>query len=516
MKSLEGLLQAKDCVFPNQWLESSASLNIVLVQPPSHHAVESLFPQTETPGGIGFKPPLGILYIASYLAKYSKHNITVLDAQVEAWDSMELVDSILVLKPDIVGITAWTDFWYSAHQTAALLKGRLPNVHIVIGGPHVGIYPDSTLQYSAADSVVLGDGEVPMLLLANSLANGIKPPNIPGVHFKEYGVRQSCDTWYIEKNLDNLPHPGRRFLPIEKYSSVLAKGRYITTMITSRGCPFKCTYCKLNFQKTLQRSAENVVQEFDAIKHLGISEVEVYDDTFTWSAKRVQDICQSMIAKKLNIDWAIRDRVTGVKAENLELLSQAGCSRIHLGVESGSDKTLQTVKKKITTQQAREAVRLVKQSGFTTLTYFMIGLPGETRDDVFETINFALELDADYAEFNICIPYAGTEMYEVALQQGVIKHDYWKEFCRNPVPDFKIPALIEDNLSRSELMELRDLAIRRFYFRPKVIARELKNTRSLGEFKRKASMGLSLFRQSVLPFLVSGKIHESFESNSPL
>jgi radical SAM superfamily enzyme YgiQ (UPF0313 family) len=499
----DSLLRAVDREFPDHWLRSRNRRNVVLVQPPSRHAVESLFPQTETEEGIGFKPPLGLLYVAAYLQAHSGHEVTVLDAQVERWDTEELVEQVLLRSPDIVGITAWTDFWYSAHRTAKLLKERAPGVHIVIGGPHVGIYPGVTLRHSAADSVVLGDGEMPMFLMVNALANGLLPNDIPGVHFKEHGVREGCDKWFIEKDLDRLPHPVRRSLPIEKYSSVLGKNRYVTTMITSRGCPYRCTYCKLNFQKTLQRSAENVVSEFCGIRDLGISEVEVYDDTFTWSARRVRAICEGLIEKDLGIEWAIRDRVTGVRPENLELLRRAGCVRIHLGVESAVDKTLVTIKKHATAAQARTALQQVKAAGFTTLAYFMIGLPGESREDALRTLEFALEMNPDYAEFNICIPYAGTEMYETALKQGVIERDYWLDFARNPVPDFKIPTLIEDTLPRRELMELRDEAIRRFYFRPKVLARELSRLRSAGELKRKARMGISLFRQSVLPLVAS-------------
>ena len=510
-----GLLRPVTSDVPPDWLTASRSLTVVLVQPPATHAVESLFPQTESEEGIGAKPPLGILYIGTYLRARSAHRVFLLDAQVEGWDVETLVAETLKLAPDVVGITAWTDFWYSAHRTAETLKERSPATHIVIGGPHIGIYPDLTLSHAAADSVVLGDGEVPMLLLTNALANGLKPSDIPGVHFKEHGVREGASKWYIEKDLDHLPHPDRRLLPIDKYSSVLGKHKYVTTMITSRGCPFKCTYCKLNFQKTLQHSARYVIDEFEAIARLGISEVEVYDDTFTWSSRRVQDVCTGLIERKVGVEWAIRDRVTGVKAENLQLLRRAGCTRIHLGIESGSDKTLETVKKKITTAQAREAVALVKAAGFTTLTYFMLGLPGETREDAEDTIAFALEMDTDYAEFNICIPYAGTEMYETALRDGVIKEDYWRRFAQAPMPDFTIPALIEDNLSRVELMKLRDDAIRRFYFRPRFIAREIAAIRSVGEFARKARMGMSLFRQSVLPLLSSNKLQQAFKSAAP-
>ena len=514
MPLVDGLLTAVDRVFPDAWLRSDRQLNVVVAQTPSRHAVESLFSHTDDDGGegIGFKPPLGVLYVATYVQEHTRHHVFALDAQAERWDVEELVDAILAKQPDVVGLSAWTDFWYGTYKTAELLKQRNPDVHIVIGGPHVAIYPQETLSHSAADSVVLGDGEVPFALICNALANGLKPDTIPGVHFKEHGIREGEDKWHIHKDQDSLPFPNRRLLPMTKYTSVLGRRRYITTMITSRGCPYRCTYCKLNFQKTLQRSAHSVVEEFEQIQALGISEVEVYDDTFTWQPKRVQDICRGILDKGIKVTWAIRDRVNGVREENLALLREAGCVRIHLGIESASEETLKRIKKNIKQSQIEEAVRLVKKYHFISLNYFMIGLPGETSEDAQETIEYALKLDADFTEFNICIPYAGTELYATALASGQITRDYWREFAIRPVPSFVIPQVIEDHLSKQELIALRDEAIRRYYFRPKFIARELRNLRTFGEFKRKSRMGLSLFRQSVLPLLFSPQKRKEFAS----
>jgi hypothetical protein len=146
-------------------------------------------------------------------------------------------------------------------------------------------------------------------------------------------------------------------------------------MITSRGCPYKCTFCKLAFQKTLSRSANDVLNEMEKIAELGIREVEVYDDTFTWSKKRLIDICKGIVERGIDLDWAIRDRVSSATPDAMEWLAKAGCRRIHFGVESGSNKTLETIKKAINTDQAIEAVRLAKSHGIQVLAYFMLGLP---------------------------------------------------------------------------------------------------------------------------------------------
>jgi radical SAM superfamily enzyme YgiQ (UPF0313 family) len=263
-------------------------------------------------------------------------------------------------------------------------------------------------------------------------------------------------------------------------------------MITSRGCPGRCTCCKLNFQKTVCRSAGNVIREFEMIQNLNINEVEIYDDTFTWSKQRVKDICQGLIDRNIRVKWAIRDRVNNVDKELLDCMKEAGCHRIHYGIESGVDRIIKLMKKNITTEQAKRAVRLAKKKGFTVLTYFMIGNKGESVEDVKETIDFAMKLGADYTQFSITIPYPGTELYEDALQNGVISYDFWSEFARKPVPDFRIPELASESIPANKLTSLLDEAIRRYYFRPSFIIKEIAKIRNPREFKRKLKMGYML------------------------
>src|SRR5262249_36521334 len=294
--------------------------------------------------------------------------------------------------------------------------------------------------------------------------------------------------------LDDLPHPDRTLLPITNYGSVLSHERFVTTMITSRGCPHRCTFCKLNFQKNIARSAASVIDEFKKIHALGIREVEVYDDTFTWSRKRLIDICKGLIEADLKIEWAIRDRVSArsIDEETLNLMYRAGCRRIHYGVESGVQRVIDRMKKRITLDQARRAVRLAKQAKMTVLTYFMFGNLDETVDDMEKTIDFAIELNADFAQFSVTIPYAGTEMYDEALASGIIEEDYWVEHARRPEPDFLPPKLIENHADLSTLLKIRDRAVQRFYFRPRFILNKIWSLRSFSEFFRKARMGIQL------------------------
>jgi anaerobic magnesium-protoporphyrin IX monomethyl ester cyclase len=483
-------------VAPPHMKSSKRRIKALLIQPPTIGSVKSLLPQVDSDGGegIGFKPPLGIMYCASMLQKESIHEILVIDAIASQLSFDELVKQVVDFNPDVVGISAWTDFWYPAYHTGQLIKTALPNVHLSYGGPHLGIYQAETLSIPFVDSVIVGDGEIPFLYLCNMVANGVIDNTMRGLHFKSGGVKPTPDTFYIHGDLDSLPMPDRRMLPIKNYGSVLGKNEYVTTMITSRGCPYRCTFCKLNFQKTLARSASSIVDEFREIHALGIKEVEIYDDTFTWNKKRLIEICQGLIKADLGVKFAIRDRVSSasVDLETLKLLKKAGCIRIHFGIESGVQKIMDKMKKNITVEQARNAVKLAKKAGITVLTYFMFGNLDETEEDMKETINFAVSLNADFAQFSITIPYAGTEMYEEALKSGIISNDYWGEYALNPVPDFMPGGLIENLVSLNTMIEMRNLAIRKFYFRPKFILKEATRLRSINEFMKKSKMAMQL------------------------
>ncbi len=477
----------------SEWKTATRPIRVMLIQPPNIGGVRSLLSHMSKHGeSIGFKPPLGLLYIATLLKEKTPHQVRVLDAQAQGFNLEECIQEVEVHRPDVVGISAWTDWWYPAFHLGRLIKNLMPEVHICYGGPHVNIYLEETLSAEHVDSIIVGDGEIPFTYLCNMFANYKIDNDLPGLHFKKYGVKNGEQRFFIQKNLDDLPIPDRSLLPLSCYTSVIGKSNFVTTMLTSRGCPHKCIFCKMNYQKMLCRSAENVIKEFERIHDLGIKEVEIYDDTFTWSKKRTKDICQGLITRKIKLTWSIRDRVNSTDPELLDLMKRSGCLRIHYGIESGVNRILGLMEKNITTDQASGAVRLAKKKGFSVLTYFMIGNKGETVKDIKRSIDFALDLDADYTEFSITIPYPGTEMYTEALSKGIISYDYWREFALRPTANFCIPEVYEENLHLGELISFRNEAVRRYYFRPGYIIREILKIKQWSEFRRKAKMGLRL------------------------
>ena len=182
------------------------------------------------------------------------------------------------------------------------------------------------------------------------------------------------------------------------------------------------------------------------------------------------------------------------RVELYALMYKAGCRRIHLGIESGVQHVLDGMNKHITTEQARDAVRLAKQAGFEVLTYFLFGNMNERLEDMKATTDFALDLDTDYAEFSITIPYPGTEMYRQGLSMGLISKDYWLEYAQNPVPNMALPQVLEQHVDLFGMQAQLKQAYRRFYYRPRYLLRELLRIRNLNEFVRKLQMGSHLAR----------------------
>lgn len=494
-------------------LPRKKDFKIVLVHPTTHEGVQSLFTYYKGEG-VGHKPPLAILILGTYLKSQGFKNVTCLDAQLDNLTHEETVDQISRLKPDLVGFTTWTDFWFPVWKATQLLKRKLPTCKVVLGGPHCSVFPRETLEFSDADYIVRGDGEDVLLSIVQNLSEGKPVGEMPGLFRKIDGhILEPMQDLSMVTDLSKIPYPDRLLLPFEKYSSVLNPNEFETTMITSRGCPHKCNFCKMDVQKVYCRTAEQVVEEFRAIAELGISDVQVYDDTFTWSKKRVIDICQGLLDNKIKVNWAIRDRVKRADPDIYKLMIQAGCYRIHFGVETGSTRILNATGKATTLEEAEYAIGLAKSNGFDTMAYYMFGFPDETREDMEKTIAFAKKLETSYASFAVTIPYAGTSLYDLGLNQKILPYDFWLEYTKSPIPNFNIPHLIEDHMDRKNLIKMKNKALFLYYFRPKIIWREVRNLSSLKELKRKGGMAFNILSDSLSSFAKNGSEVTSQDKN---
>ena len=469
-------------------------MKVLLINPPIENTIASVMPK-ELEEGLDFLPPLGLMYIAAYLRKETSHEVEILDCPVEKINHDQLRGEIKKINPDAIGITAMTFTLIDVMKAARTAKEINPEIKVILGGPHVIIFPEETIKNHEVDFLVLGEGERVIRSLLKSIDNPKELKNIGGLVFKDNGkIINTGRAGFIE-NLDDLLFPARFLTPYKKYFSVLSSRRPVTTMFTSRGCPYICLFCDRpqlgkNFRA---RSAGNVVDEVEECVKAGIKEIFIYDDTFGVDRRRVLDICAEIKKRGLTIAWDIRTRVNTIDEKVLGALKQAGCQRIHYGVEAGTQKILNVLRKGITLEQVKKAFRITKEAGIQTAAYFMIGSPTETKEDILQTVEFMKKIDPDYVHITITTPFPATDLYEMALGENVIANDVWRDFAKNPQPGF-LPPIWEKELPRAELSSLLKKAYKSFYFRPKYILKRILQLKSPQEFFQKSLAALKLLK----------------------
>jgi len=469
-------------------------MKILLINPPRDNELVGQNPaiiESER----GHNPPLGLLYLAACVRQKTSHSVEVIDAQVEGLTYPRLKDRIAASRPDVVGISCMTFTLLDALKTANIVKQLDKNVPVIIGGCHVHLFPEETIRLSSVDYAVLGEGEDAFVELLERLGDGRTLAGLPGIIFSQPdGTIVNTGVRPLIADLDALPFPARDLAPYRKYSSILAPRLPVTTMFTSRGCPYKCSFCDRPHlgKKFRARSPKNVVNEMEECVRMGIHEFLMYDDTFTVSKHRVIEICQEIVRRKLDVGWDIRARVDTVTPEMVRALKRAGCRGIHYGVESGTERVLKVLNKGISLEQTREVFRYTRKAGIMVLAYFMIGCPTETRQDIEKTLQVMKSLNADYAHITIFTPFPGTRIYLDGLKAGIIEKDYWREFAANPRPGFSPPHWPE--IPAEELQEIIRRAYRAFYFRAGYLARRLVRVRSFGELRRKARSAVRVLR----------------------
>lgn len=437
-------------------------MNIALINPPNTYELQANDPAVFKGKSQGCLPPLGLLYTASAID--GEHDVMVIDCQAENLSYDDAVDILKDFKADIVGISTMTFTLIDTKILINRIKDRL-NIPVIVGGPHAAIYPHECITGLGADYVIKGESE----LVINELLEDIPCTK---------NIWESLD--FIGE-LDEIEFPERALINNSLYSSILSKKNPTTSMFSSRGCPYQCSFCDRPSlgKKFRAMSAKRVVDEMEDCESLGIKSIMFYDDTFTVSKGRVYEICAEIRKRDLKIDWDVRARVDTVDKELLEEMSKAGCKRIHFGVESASEKVLKALNKNINLEQVEKAFKDAKTYGMETLAYFMIGNPSETWDDLKKTLDYSMKLCADYVSFTIFTPFPHTELYRKALESGFIKSDVWKEYAEDPTFDF-VPPVWGEHFSREELQKILSDHLRRYYLSPKFIFKKLSR---LGSFK---------------------------------
>ena len=468
-------------------------MRVALVIPPEIHSIESSVPKG-LEAGKGTYPKLGILWVASYLERYAGIVPEVIDCPAERLDYDSLERRLRDAAPDVLGFTTLTFNLIDCWKSIRLAKRVLPGVKTCVGGQHVNLYPEETLGLEGVDFVIHGEGERSFANLVQALERGAGPDElakIRGLGFRD-GERLvlSHEPDKLE-DLDELPMPARHLIDLGNYDHVAAEGERMATMQTSRGCPAKCLFCDIRLTKFRKRSADHVLAELRYLVDRGVDDIFFVDDTITIDRQRIFDICDLIKGSGLKIKFKISARVDTVKPKLLEALREAGCYRIHYGVESATPRHLAFLQKQTTPEKVMEAFGWTRDAGIGTFAYCMIGIPTETREEMMNTVDFAIALDPDYAQFSICTPYPKTALYQSMLDEGYIPGDYWLEFAKHPSEDFRVQFWNKD-FSEEELREIQSECHRRFYSRFGYIARQARAVRSWRDLKSKAQLGAKI------------------------
>ena len=472
-------------------------MKIVLIRPPEISRVWVGIPNFFN-DGIFLFPPLGIMQLKVYIEKYTAHEVIIYDSLIHKADYNKVASFIRETSPQVVGISTFTHSLLDVIETAKAVKEVNPLIHVVLGGPHTYSFHEESarlLGSGCVDSIVLGDGEEVFkdLLEALNAKSGFE--GISGIIYKDKSgnVITSGAPVFID-DLDSLPFPSRNIYGAKRYYTPASHGHLMATMISSRGCPHNCKFCDTN-KRYRQRSIENVVDEMALCAESGFKEVFFLDDTFNISVERVVKLSEEILRRKVRLKWGCKARCDNVSREMLRIAKEAGCIRIHYGVETGAAAGLDSIKKKITLDVARSALSETKKAGIRTVAYFMIGCPHERCSaDIMETINFAGSLPADFAVFSLLSPYPDTAFYKEGAAKGVFDPARWKSFIENPAAGSDLPTCWEEHFSREELLGFLKAAHRKFYYRPRIILNAFFGVHSFTEMKRLLTGGLSLLK----------------------
>lgn len=357
-------------------------------------------------------PPLGLAYIGAVLEK-DGHEVKIVDMTLDTNILEEdKADDIISFSPDIIGISCMSHNYANAIKIASYIKKKA-NIPIVFGGPHPTIMYKDILKNGFVDFIIMGEGEETFKKLCQNLETNTFE-NIDGLchaHNEVCIINPKND---FINNLDEIPFPARHLLRMKDYKLFDDYGNRMATIISSRGCPYRCTYCyKGLFGVTYrERSPQNIIEEIKQCKEeFGYNSFYFIDDLFTMSPKRIYGLTKAIKEENLDIRWQCLARVNNSTLEMFNQMKDSGCYKVHFGIESGNQNILNRVKKGITIGQVRNAVKNCKKARIRTKGYFMLGLPGDTMETMQDTLDFATELKLDDAMFSIATPFPGTELW---------------------------------------------------------------------------------------------------------
>lgn len=452
---------------------------------------DEIFPRKTAASQINYWQPLGTLSVAASL-KQAGHAVAFLNGAFLS--NVQILQAVKNDPPDFIGLYATTFGWPKAKEAAREIKTILPHVFIAVGGPYPIALQEQCLQDCAwIDAVVIGEGEITAVALVERLAACESLEDVKGIAYRAGDNILKNEPQPLIENLDTLPFPARELLgETDHYIPAPAtyKRKPVAVIMTSRGCNRKCIYCfqidKSRKSGIRYRSVDNVLAEIELCLSRGYREIKFIDETLAGDYDRAMLLAREIKARKLDFTWFASACVNQVDKPLLEAFKDAGCWAILMGAESGVQKNLNTIRKGITLDQIRKAVRAAQEVGIKVFTPFLFGIPGQTYEDGLETIRFACELNPDVANFHSLTPFPGTELYDNLEKYGTVS-DNLADYT------YQGAAFVPYTMDRKQIAELRQLAFRKFYSRPRFLVRRLLGLKSLNDLQAAVTGLKSLF-----------------------
>ena len=440
---------------------------------------EEIFASKTAGSQINYWQPIGTLYVAAVLQQ-AGHEVEFLNGAFMS--HQQILARLERFDPGFVGIYSTTFGWDKARRTAEEIRNLFgKKLFVCAGGPYPIAVQERCLEEGgdAFDAVVTGEGEFTCLEILERLQEGKGLEGVQGVVFREKGRTVKNPPRPLISDLDSLPFPARELLgDANRYIPPPATYRRkpVAVLMTSRGCNRRCIYCfqidKERKSGIRYRSVENVLAEIEHCVRQGYREIKFIDDTLAADYDRAMLLAREIKARRLDFTWFASACVNQVDRTLLQAFKEAGCWAILFGAESGVQKNLNTIRKGTTLEQIRTAVSAAKDVGIRVSTPFMFGIPGETYEEGLMTINFALDLNPDIANFHAITPFPGTYLYDNMEKYGSVS---------NELSDFTYQgaAFIPHTMTREQIVELRQIAFRKFYARPSFIVKRILELRNL-------------------------------------
>ena len=448
-------------------------------------------------------PPLGILYCAGTL-KEGGIEVSLLDQPAKGFSIDQTVKWVKKEDPDIIGLSILLSVAKEAPKIAERVKQENPNITVVFGSHHATFNAERILKkYPFVDIVVRGEGEHTSLEISRALEKHQNLDEIMGITFRKHGRIVSTPDRPLNKDVDSLPFPDRDLAKVQYDSAIFGakiNTKKFTTILSSRGCPFRCSFCgirKFTRRAWRPRSVENVVEELHYLQSDGYEQFLFADDNFTLDSKRVSKLCQRIKKEGMDIEWFADSRVDHVSYDMFREMVNTGCRCLFFGIESANQRILDYYKKGITPEQSEKAVRKARKAGTDIIVgSFIVGAPDETRQEVIKTLQFTNKLDIDVPDVNILGAHVGTDIWNDLVEKGLLnQEEQWEdEIC--------IPRDVPTPVSYGEVRSLIFEYFRAFYLNPKQLLTELLRT-------SKSSFRLAAVLQNLagLPQLIETLTH---------